>query len=296
MPGFLYFIPDAPDSPTADQVAAAGVAYAVADGFQARGVVRGPDGRRGALVTAKANTTAADTGYWPDRQVWRQVPQAAAWVGMFAEEPPGPAELARREQIRGHTVTLADGRRWMIPLARGLAEEEERLVYYELLPTRSTIDAEGRWVEGGLVPQFETLWGVAMGWWNAKTGADVEDTAEGARVTLDFQGIHEAAMVAIATNYRVSAVEAAMLGLLTVPAARDVLDAVVDWPTFQRWMAQREKKTAGRSDPATPAHCNVPVGSPDCAPDTGPPSPTCGPSPPESSAPTGSPTCSSPSP
>ena len=59
-------------------------------------------------------------------------------------------------------------------------------------------------------------------------------------------------------------------------------DALVDWPTLVRWAEDRKKKDS----PPTPAPSSAPAGPPACARDTGPPSPTSGPSPSACSPPT----------
>jgi len=282
MSGFVYFLPDRNGRPADADLVAAGLAHLVPAG-PCRQVTAGPGGAAG-VVFAAAATDSRGVGFWPDRQTWRKVPGGPAWCGMFhhPELPPAPADLARPDALPGHTVRLADGRAWVVPLARALAEEDETLTAYQALPQTTTVDEDGRWQPGGLLPRFETLWAAALGWWGAKTAADV-DTApagEGARATLDFDGLHDAALLALATNYRLGKAEVALLGLFSQPAVVDVLDALVDWPVLVRWL--KKKQTAR---PSTPGPSRPPAGPPASAPDTGPRLPTSGSSPPDATAP-----------
>ena len=279
MAGFLYFLPG-PPSPTPDQAALAnrGLAYA----FPRPPVPRpagGPEGQAGLiLASADAFRDQLRVGYFPDRQTWRKIPGGDVYLGFYTAEPPGPSDLARPDATPGHTVTLGDGAGWTIPLARGIDDENGAMVYYQTLPRTTALDEAGRWVAGGYPPKFARLWDLACAWWDTKVSADLAETAEGARASFDFNGAHDAALLALATNYRVDRAEVAALGLFNPPTVRDILDALIDWPVVLKWM---QKKTA----PLTPGPSSVRDGPPASPPTIGPPPPTSGPSPSASSPP-----------
>jgi len=285
MPAFLYFLPGHTAKPSAPDLAAAGLAYAFDGPPHARHVAHGPDDRPGVVLAQADQVDLLDVGFWPDRQTWQKhLAAPGAWIGRVAgDPPPGPADLARPQQLQGHLVTMADGGRWLAPVARGLADQEGTLAYYVALPQASTLDETGQWTAGDVLPRWGPLWAAALDWWDAKGGATVTDAEDGgARAVLDFSAAHEAAALALGANYRIGPAEASTLGLFTPAAVRQVLDALVDWPTLVRWTEDRKKKDS----PPTPAASSAPAGPPASAPDTGPRLPTSGPSPSACSPPT----------
>jgi glutaredoxin-related protein len=60
--------------------------------------------------------------------------------------------------------------------------------------------------------------------------------------------LDEACGLALQLNYRLGFHEAVLLGLLTDGAIRQLLRALVDWPTVEKIIAA-EKKTAGTPGP-----------------------------------------------
>ena len=285
MPCFFYFLPGPTAKPTPATLAAAGLAYAFDGPPVARGVTAGPDGTAGVVLAQADQVDPMAVGYWPQKQTWQKHPDAAAaWIGRETEATlPGPADLARPQQLQGHLVTMADGARWLAPVARGLAEDETNLAYYVALPRASTLDADAQWVDGDVLPRWGPLWAAALDWWDAKGGATLTDADDGqtVRAVLDFHGAHAAAALALGANYRIGPAEASALGIFTRVAVRDVLDALVDWPTLVQWSDTLKKNTT----PPTPEASRPPDGPPDFARDTGPPLPTSGPSPSASTVP-----------
>ena len=71
--------------------------------------------------------------------------------------PPNDADLARPKQLAGHNVTLADGRPWLVPIARAYGEEDGDLRWFVALPQRSVLGADGRWTEGDVLPRSGRL-------------------------------------------------------------------------------------------------------------------------------------------
>jgi hypothetical protein len=73
--------------------------------------------------------------------------------------------------------------------------------------------------------------------------------AEGeARVQLDMAWRLDGAVTALAANYRLGRLEAAMLGILNDVKMNEILRALVDWPTV---LALHKKKEAASHSPAT---------------------------------------------
>jgi hypothetical protein len=210
-------------------------------------LIRGPDNDRGTLFSAK-ELDPARLKYRPDEQDWELVGAAgrpAYWIGTFKDDPPGPADLARKKMLPGHLVELADGRGWLCPVARGQAASDGRLVWYHTLPRTIVLadESDREFTEGPVVPRYARLWQLAGAYWQARLGSAIADAGEGAEVSFDFQGAAAAAVECLVVNYRVSAVEVSRLGILDTEAPRKILDALIDWPTLVRLSAELQKKT-----------------------------------------------------
>ncbi len=236
MAGFLYFLPGADRAPGLDELDAAGLAYAFDRKPAARQVTAGPDRLAGWICADEGSVPIAQTGYYADRQTWRKIPGREAWIGRYQDVPIAPEDLARPEQLGGHLVTLADGREWLVPVARGAADEAGQLVWYNPLPHTSKLDDAGRWVRGDVVDRYRPLWELAVEWDNALASALAQtddDAQDDDRVSLiiEFENVHPAAVRALAFNYRIGDCEADALGLLTEKLAAEVLGATVDLPT-----------------------------------------------------------------
>jgi hypothetical protein len=250
MSGFLYYLPSRSQGLKPAEARAAGLDYAIDDRLTAVDVVRGPDGGRGVLIANPNCISAAECANRPDQQTWAKGP---IWIGMAAASRPGPASLARTRQLGGHVVRLLDGADWIVPIARGWVEEDGDAHWYHALPRRSVFippeDGEpGTWQPGGVVEAFAPLWELANRWLQAEAEAAAAEShsAEGGagsasvKASFDFSGAHEAAVEALAVNYRIGPTEASLLGLLSADVCREVLDALVDRPTLVAWL---QKKT-----------------------------------------------------
>jgi hypothetical protein len=260
MAGFLYYIPDGTrEKVTLAALREAGLGYAFERNPTPAMVSRGPDGRAGCVLADPQRVPAGEIGYYPDRQTWRQA--AGYWVGMLSSSPPGPKDLARVKMLadRAWPVQLADDREWLIPVARAIHEEESgRLIHYPSLPHCVGVNEDGRWAVRGVKPAFRKLWDVAVRYWDSRWGAQTvsagtdesgearaedpaDENGDGARlsVAFDFVGLFDAALLALATNYRVGPHEVDLLGLFDTDSARRIMDAVVDWPFLEEWFKKK---------------------------------------------------------
>ena len=175
-----------------------------------------------------------------------RIPNPDCFVGFYSDSTPTPEELLRKDALGGHAVRLGDGNDWIIPVARGAAEESGELRYFAKVPRRLDMDENGAWISGGIAPRFAELWGVACKFWDAFTGAGVEKTADGVAVRMEFNDLVDGAVMALATNYRLRATEAALLGLLDEENCGAILRAVIDWPTVESFL---QKKTQQAEPP-----------------------------------------------
>lgn len=243
MSGFLYFIPGATLPITMDALCKEhGLAHAFTDapGVTPRPVTRGPlNNGPGVVVAVSGAQVDTRVGYYDDKQRWRKLPGSEVCVGVFRDDLPGPANLARPQQLPGHLVTMGDHRQWLAPIARGWNADMNNPGWFNALPRRSTLNDEGEWVRGDVVESYADLWTIAEAWNDEVrrqfSTADVPETDEPITIQFEFADVHSSALTALSANYRLGAAEADLLGLLSERSASDVLFALIDWPTRMEW-------------------------------------------------------------
>lgn len=261
MSGFLYFIPR--DVTRAADLAGFGLAYAFEQGAPGLSFCtcrNGPGGMSGTVVGDDRAGKAI--GYYPDKQTWRKRPetrqpgdeatgqpgsQAAVWVGIYNDARPKPADLLRSDALAGHAVRLCDGNDWIIPVARAATEQGGELRYFAKLPRRLDFDENGRWMSSTIVDRYQRLWDVACSFWNSFTGAGVTRGEDGVELQMEFGDLVAGAVAALGTNYRVDAIEVALLGLFDEGNCGRVLQALIDWPVIAEFL---QKKSSQEQTPA----------------------------------------------
>lgn len=272
MAGFLYFLPGQNRGIKIADLVKLGLGYAFERRMDVRGVPGGgPDGSPGVVIADPESVP--DIGYYADRQTWRKIPGSANWVGHGNENRPTAADLQRNQMLDGHWVELADDAEWLVPVARASAEEtfegpdgakDSRLSWYQKLPEATSIDEEGNWIRDGVLARYRPLWETAVRWWDARSGAAMPDASEQGtvRVTFDFDGLNDAAVLALGANYRVSKIEAAMLGLFDDQCVIRILDALVDWPVIEKWLKKKARLMADSSSTGDGPPADGPVTGP----------------------------------
>lgn len=241
MAGLLYYIPKQTPAITPKMVDELGLAYAMAGVmYSAAGVVQGgPDDDCGVILVDPK--TVPKFGYYPNEQTWRKIPGSDVWVGMITDSLPSPADLVRNQVLPGHLVKLADGQEWLMPVARGQREEDDELRWSMSLPTApTTVDENGKWVRGDVADAYRPLWETAMRFWDAWFIA--EKTKGSDKAIMLFDNLNDAALLALATNYRVGMAEVSLLGLFDSDCVVEILKVLIDWPTLLAW----DKKKTGR--------------------------------------------------
>lgn len=245
MAGFLYYLPGVTSHPTLDQLVERGLGYAFEGDRFAGGKPRGPDGGEGYLVADPQRVNLI--GYLKDKQRWVQC--GDVWVGVYTDAIPGPEDLAREEQLGGHWVKLADGRPWLVPVARSYVEQDGELRWLHALPRSLKRTPDGHWMPGYVLPKYRTLWEVAVRFDDALAAARGEaDQNDPRLVVLRFDDMIDAAIQVIAWNYRVGPAEAELLGLFSFDRAGmsleawRIMKALIDEETYLAWL--KKKATA----------------------------------------------------
>lgn len=246
MPGLLYFLADRDRTITPDDLRRIGLGHAFDRRVAGNNATGALGGRNGVVLADPTRVESHRIGYYPDRQQWFQMPMpdVNAWVGRYTDAPVKPEDLARAEQLDGHWVTLGDEQRWLAPVARAQTEHDGELRWHNALPAATTIDAEGHWVEAGVLPRYAPLWPIATAFWDQWMGAkeDGGGPADTATVSFDFAGANDAALAALAANYRLGKAEVALLGLFNDQTVLGILLALVDGPTVQEWLKKKTEQ------------------------------------------------------
>jgi len=231
MGGFLYFVEGREQGFGAADANALGLGYALSGSIHTRNANTGPGCKSGVCVADSSRVESARVGYFPDKQTWRRVPKVAAWVGH--ETLPLPADLVRREIVRGHKVTLADGQQWEVPVA--IEFSGPPLQFHGTLPRTMEADDDGNWQAGSVVATHAELWAIANDWWDVKIAIaehqEQHDTLDGFESDfLTDNYLHDAAVKVLAVNYAIGPAEASLLGLFDSSSAYEVLEHLIDKP------------------------------------------------------------------
>jgi len=248
MPGFLYYLPGEARKLTREELDEVGLTYAFDRNPTSNGCRAGPGGKSG-MVLASGDTKV---GYYPDQQTWKRIPgnKADAWVGIYADSPPGPDDLARDKQLDGHLVELSDGHKWLIPKARQWIEEDGELRWQHTLPQRLARNEQGHWVPCGPVDKYARLAEIVNLW--------------GPSQELSYDDAISCGLDILRANYTgLGFDEVELLSLFDTDCLRVILGALMDQPTWEDRLKKKQADLALTSDGA-----NTSDGETDSTPDT----------------------------
>ena len=177
----------------------------------------------------------------PTEQEWIEL--SGYSIGRWKNETIAPADLLRRKPLDGHLVELADGHKWVCPIARGHINQAGAIRWQHRLPCGVNLGKDRKWHPAGVVPRYRRLWQICEAWWNATIASAVSAGEVGETITFDFDGSYAAACECLAANYRLGPDEASLLDLFDSDSARHILDALVDMPGLVALSKELEKKT-----------------------------------------------------
>lgn len=189
---------------------------------------QGPGAAAGTvLTTLRDGQPPPRVQYLPDVQTWRRCwLDPPLWIGQDNEFPPAPEDLARREQIDGFPVTLAE-QSFVVPCIR-LPDGRDRL------PHDLYFDEEGKFQEVRKSSQ-EALW--------ARSERTAQFIFGAPGQTMSLEEALADALVYLGVNYRYGPREHCLLRWLDAAACRTILGWAVGEPIL---LAEREaeKKSA----------------------------------------------------
>ena len=226
MAGFLYFVPDCENEcAVRSKFAELGLDAVFGEvGITVARVGNSPSGEAGCIVMPHVASNP-DPGYFPQSQTWMKAPGGAHWIGFETARRPGPACLERRETVAGHYVRLEDGNDWLVPAAR---------VFHgggTCLPEVFSLGPNGEIVKA-IVPRYKALSKQAETLWEDFAG-DVTEGALRAVVRTQEDSLR-LACEALAVNYHVGLGEVLALELTSTAGMREILRALIDYPSFLR--------------------------------------------------------------
>lgn len=245
---FLYYRPGHTRSVSFDDVTRWGLGYAFdKQPFSGACQQKTPDGNNGQVfIAAKRDKEIPNMNL--DKQTWREMPGdregAPVYVGMWNDHQPTPSELEKPDGLPGYAYTLLDGHEWSIPLVRRYGDDG----HYGTLPRLLDFDDAGNAIDGEVIEKYRHLWEL--------TGPIVDDLlatydiGPDQETPLTKQQAANTAVNLLATNYRVSIAEVALLGLIPNDATVSGLCALAcDWPELlSRLPDDSEAKKNGLAD------------------------------------------------
>lgn len=239
MAGLLYFVSGSTVKPRPEELAALGLQFDHPPTL-AECIGRGPSGKPGVVVADPHRVERI--GIYLDDQHWEAVPvlegEPRLYIGWYRNAKPGPADLARKSQVAGPRVLLADGNEWMVPLVQDWSEEDAARAI--ALPRAVKRAADGKWVKGDVEPTYQALWEAAQEYWQVLCSA-VEDGS----MQYEWEPLFDYACALLAVNYSLTPLDVSALTLFTTDnVAQRVTNAAVDWLTFVEWL---EKKSAAEA-------------------------------------------------
>jgi hypothetical protein len=272
MPGFVYFIEDSkiekPGKQLLDKgdLERAGLAHLFdGEGPNCNHTTGGPGGKAG-LTFSMQGATRTPAQYDKSVQTWTEGPDGVYWIGYTTAERPTPADLVRKRPIAGRTLTLLDGNEWIVPVARSIAGGST-------LPTRLVLGPDKKSWRTTELPQFLHLCELADDVFRLYESSPehphpAAEYDPSGRIAFRFDFGMRVVLAALATNYKVGAMEVDLLGLLGTDDMSLIMNTLIDLDAYNEMVsAELGKRQASDTAP-------IDAGSEAPSPDTSPRSPT----------------------
>lgn len=159
----------------------------------------------------------------PDEQTWKKGINGKYHIGFYNGSPPTERILQRKKQLAGHEVELADGNKWLVPVAR-IITGKSALPQSLILGKNGEVFTEALPKYTQFSSKVEKLW------------EDFSSEIEGEKKQpkLTFKEQLQLAVEALAFNYRVGMDEVNILKLFTTQNFGEVLAAIIDIPTLMK--------------------------------------------------------------
>lgn len=229
MKQLLYFVPDV-KMITSENLAkwaeSAGIEKTMSGLSPMCAELVGPSGGAGALFTVhRVGEKGEHVAYHKDTQHWIECAGGKFWIGYVIAEKPGPDDLIRAEWISGYPTELADGNKWVVPMAIALVGDTR-------LPQTLSKNSDGELVKK-ITPEHQEISRLAE---IALDNAEEEKTY--------FETVEEGfdvATMALALNYHVDEWVISLLDVLTTPKLQNVMESLIDMPMREVYLDALKK-------------------------------------------------------
>lgn len=218
MASFLYFVEGGRSE----------VPEAVGHAFDRRPIFHavhnnGPHGGAGMLVADQSFSDKTQLiAFSGKEQTWRKLGKSIAWCGYWHDHPPTPGDLERDTMLPGDSIEL-NGMTFVAP--KYLVHQGHGFSCQ--VPRKLSVTDDGEWATDGVEDRYAPFSKAAESFYEWFVGAVRKDPEAKPATLADMA---DWALAALAVNYRISRMEASMLGLLTERSAVNVLRSVIDWP------------------------------------------------------------------
>jgi len=234
-------------------------------------LANGPGGTAGLVITDRSHDISPRIVL--THQTWRPAPLRGAesppyYVGYWNEKRPTEESLRRRKGLPGEAIELRDGAKWTVPRLVQFADKSPDVpIQYEVtLPKVLDVNDDGDLIAGAVDPKYAELWD--RGW--AAHHALMGQATETGQATMTEMEARRLAVDLMAVNYRLTALEIAMLGLFESETPIRVVCSAIDNATF--WTAIKNRvgrldygttdSPSGAERPATESITSTPTGQP----------------------------------
>jgi len=229
-----YFVRESIEFKTLDSVGLGHICETPGS-FVKRQLVNGPFGTNWAIGSTETIGESRIANY-PTRQRVQDFGKFA--IALDTESEFNTDCLFRKKNaISSHPWQDWSGNTWQIPIAQRWVDSQGNPALTNNLPQFLSVNENGDWVYGGVLPRHENLWKLAMDFHSERLRASEESTGD--TISIRLPSLDDIANVVFGANYRVSKYELGFLKVLMASSNYEIMKLVTDEPGF----AELQKKT-----------------------------------------------------
>ena len=205
--------------------------------IQRRAIGNGPDGQGGGMLLCNESALCK---YTESRTKWRSIPgnSHGVMIGYDPNNLPTPDDLRRNKLLVGRSLEI-NGNNWEIPIGRSFADLGDEILPVDIASRYFDLDDSGEWTFGGIATEYQAVFDVCLRY-TTHLMALANKEEDGALLTNDM------AVILLQANYRVAAIEVAILQLFSRDTISMTLDYSIDLPQLE--VLQKKKRESDTSN------------------------------------------------
>jgi len=203
-----------------------------------RYTTKGPGGQACSLISL--GEAGDKLHFKPEQQHWQKSMNGKYQLGFYNDDRPTERDLQRKRQMAGHEVELADGGKWLVPIARMFSGGST-------LPQSLILGKNGEVITEELSEYAEFSSRVGQLWEDFQC----ENKWKEGNPKLTATERIQLAIEALAWNYHTEADEVNLLKLITTQNISEILTAIIDIPTLMEAAKQMEDEKKKEADAGT---------------------------------------------